>query len=236
MRMATPPDKRWSRLSIVIMVAGVSALLAAGVLTLFALTQEECCSDVGTTAGFGVSLDNALLTPAPSPTAPLPTPVDAPIARIAIPKFEVDAPVVIRGVDANRVMETPDGPVDVAWYDFSERPGYGSNAVFSGHVDYINYGPAVFWHLKDLVEGDTIEVRLTEGTVYTYRVVSRSQVAAEPTQEELAQIVGETLTEVVTLITCGGTFDGHQYDQRTIVRAERVYDTTAPAADAAPAP
>ena len=236
MRMATPPDKRWSRLSIVIMVAGVSALLAAGALTLFALTQEECCSDVGTATTFGTGLDSSLLTPQPSPTAPLPTPVDAPIARIAIPKFEVDAPVVIRGVDANRVMETPDGPVDVAWYDFSERPGYGSNAVFSGHVDYINYGPAVFWHLKDLVEGDTIEVRLTEGTVYTYRVVSRSQVAAEPTQEELAQIVGETPTEVVTLITCGGTFDGHQYDQRTIVRAERVYDTTAPAADAAPAP
>jgi len=233
MRMA---DERWSRLSIVIMVAGVAALLAAGALTLFALTHEECCSDVGTATTFGTGLDSALLTPQPSPTAPLPTPVDAPIARIAIPKYEVDAPVVIRGVDANRVMETPDGPYNVAWYNFSQRPGYGSNAVFSGHVDYVDYGPAVFWHLKDLVEGDTIEVRLTEGTVYTYRVVSRSQVAAEPTQEELAQIVGETPTEVVTLITCGGTFDGRQYDQRTIVRAERVYDTTAPAADAAPAP
>lgn len=239
MTTATPPDERWNRLSIVIMVAGVTALLAAGILFVLAFTGvlgDKCCSEVGTATTFGKGLNPLLLTPAPSPTAPLPTPVDAPIARIAIPKFEIDAPVVVRGVDANRVMETPDGPTDVAWYDFSERPGYGSNAVFSGHVDWYTGVAGVFYHLKDLVEGDIIEVRLTEGTVYQYRVVTRQQVGAEPTEEELAQIVGRTPGEVVTLITCGGTFnqDTHQYDHRTIVRAERVYDTTAPAAGAPP--
>jgi hypothetical protein len=47
-------------------------------------------------------------------------------------------------------MPSPDNAWDVAWYDFSARPGAGSNAVFSGHVDYHDVGPAVFWNLRDL--------------------------------------------------------------------------------------
>ena len=141
----------------------------------------------------------------------------------------------VKGVDANNVMISPDGPENVAWYDFSGKPGFGSNAVFSGHVDYIDYGPAVFWNLKDLVEGDTIEVHLTEGTVYTYAVESRWAVSAEPTQDELRTIVGPTTNDVVTLITCGGDWlpSEQQYSERTVVRARRVLDP--PAEPAAPA-
>jgi LPXTG-site transpeptidase (sortase) family protein len=160
----------------------------------------------------------------------LPTPDLAPIANIVIPKFDIDAPVVVRGVDANNVMETPDGPKDVAWYDFTNPPGAGSNAVFSAHVDYINYGPAVFWHLKDLEQGDLVQVRLESGTVYTYAVESRQNVPAEPTQEVLASIVGDTPTDVITLITCGGSWDGHEYSERVIVRATRVLDAASASA------
>ncbi len=119
----------------------------------------------------------------PTPTAsPLP-PSAAPIELLAIPRFGVEGPIVVRGVDSDGVMETPDGPTRIAWYDFSARPGFpvevdGGNAVFSAHVDYYNYGPAVFWHLKDLKRDDVIEVRLTDGTVYKYGVISREQVNA----------------------------------------------------------
>jgi LPXTG-site transpeptidase (sortase) family protein len=224
-------DQRWNRLSITILAAGVTALLAAGVLFVLAFTGvvgKDGYSGPETRAAF-----IATFPPEPTPTAQ-PTPSEAPIANLVIPRFEVNAPVVVRGVDANRVMETPDGPTDVAWYDFTSKPGFGSNAVFSGHVDYINYGPAVFWNIKDLVAGDTVEVHLVDGTVYTYKVYSLSYVSAEPTEEELRGIVGPSDTDQVTMITCGGAFDGHQYDQRVIVRAERVYDTVPPSADAPP--
>jgi LPXTG-site transpeptidase (sortase) family protein len=225
---ATPQDQRWNRLSITILAAGVTALLAAGILFVLAFTgvvSDDGYSGPETRAAF-----IATFPPEPTPTAQ-PTPSEAPIANLVIPKFEVNAPVVIRGVDANRVMETPDGPVDVAWYDFSGKPGFGSNAVFSGHVDYINYGPAVFWHLKDLVAGDMVEVRLIDGTVYRYRVFSLDYVGANPTEEELRAITGPSDVDMVTMITCGGSFDGSQYDQRVIVRAERVYDDIAPSAE-----
>jgi LPXTG-site transpeptidase (sortase) family protein len=210
------------------MTAGVGALVAAAVLFVLAVTGTvggNGNSGPGTITGVLGDL-SSVLTPEPSPTAPRPTPSDAPVGRIVIPRFGVDAPVVVRGIDANGVMQTPDGPTDVAWYDLraddSDRPGYGSNAVFSAHVDYINYGPAVFWNLKDLEIGDLIEVWLQDGTVYRYGVVAKDQVDA--VTADVGDIVGRTPREVVTLITCGGTFDGYQYNQRVVVRAERIFD------------
>ena len=230
--LKTKRNSRLNRLSLVVMGAGVASLVAA--VTLFVLTLtgflgSDGYSGPGTTTAFGAI--NEALTPQPTATPDLPPPSGAPIARIAIPRFEVDAPVVVRSVDASGVMQTPDGPADVAWYDFSAKPGYGSNAVFSGHVDYINYGPAVFWNLKDLEMGDAIEVRLVDGTVYKYRVVARDQVYAATAN--IGEIVGSTPQDVITLITCGGSWNGSQYDQRVIVRAERVLDA-APAVGSAP--
>ncbi len=234
--LMTPRRDRWYRLSLIIISVGAASLIAAAILIVLALTGSfnSDYSGPGTTTAFGGNLLTDLLTPKPTPTAPLPTPDLAPIARLVIPKYDINAPVVVRGVDANNVMETPDGPSDVAWYKFTSPPGAGSNAVFAGHVDYINYGAAVFYNLKDLAQGDTVEVRLASGTVYKYAVESRQVVGAEPPQQVLASIVGPTQQDVVTLITCGGTFDSktHQYDQRVIVRAARVLDNTVSSAAA----
>jgi hypothetical protein len=43
----------------------------------------------------------------------------------------------------------------------------------------------------------------------------------------ISQIVGPTQSEVVTLITCCGTFNSstRQYDSRLVVRANRIFDT-----------
>jgi LPXTG-site transpeptidase (sortase) family protein len=217
---------RWNRLSLSIMAAGVAALAGAAVLFVLMLTGtvgDNGYSGPGTSTAIEGDISR-YLTPVASPSGPPPS--EAPIARLAIPEFGVDAPVVIRGVDGRGIMESPSGPEDVAWYDFSAKPGFGSNAVFSGHVDYINYGPAVFYSLKDLEMGDIIEVRLEDGTVYRYAVANRESVPASITGEEIGRIVGATQQEIITLITCGGSFNPAvgQYDQRVIVRAERVYE------------
>lgn len=163
-------------------------------------------------------------TAAPPPTE---APSDAPVERLTIPKYGVEGPVIVLGVDENGVMEAPEDPWDVAWYDFTANPGRGSNAVFSGHVDWtFDDGPAgaVFWDLQNLEQSDLIEVALEDGTVYKYSVVSRELV--DPTTVDVQSIVGPTSADVVTLITCGGTFDtatGH-YTSRTVVRAERIIE------------
>ena len=124
-------------------------------------------------------------------------------------------------------METPDNAFDTAWYDFSAHPGFGGNAVFSGHVDYIHVGQAVFWNLQYLEPGDLIQVRLTDGMVYKYAVSSK--LLYESDLAPVQDIVGPTPKESVTLITCGGTFSSatHQYDKRLVVRAERIEEAPA---------
>jgi LPXTG-site transpeptidase (sortase) family protein len=147
------------------------------------------------------------------------------VARLVVPSLDIDAPIVTLGVDATGTMEAPDNPTDVAWYDFSARPGEPGNVVLAGHLDYVNYGPAVFYHLKDAKAGDEIELVLVDGTTARYRVddVTAYDDATAPVQ----QIVGPTDGEVVTLITCGGSFDqvSREYDKRVVLRAERINDT-----------
>ena len=86
-----------------------------------------------------------LITPTPTARASTALP-----ARLVIPKIGVDAPVAVKGLDPNGAMQNPNGPEDVAWCDFTSRPGQGGNAVFSGHLDYHDYGPAVIARLREM--------------------------------------------------------------------------------------
>ncbi len=214
---------RLSRLSIIVMALGIAALLASGIL--FGLSASGVIGNTersgpGTVPGFTVP--RQLWTPSPA----VATPDDAPPVRLVIPNAKVDAPLVALGLDENGVMQSPGNAYDVAWYDFSARPGTGGNAVFAGHVDYHNVGAAVFWYLNKLNPGDMIEVHLADGAVYNYAVSSLECIPVDGAP--INQIVGPTPNEQVTLITCCGTFNSatRQYDKRLIVVGDRVPDTT----------
>lgn len=222
-----------NKLSIALISVGTVLITAA--IVLMALVAADVVggggggnSSLDTVAGFGEVITRPTPGPSPTPSAQYPPGDPAPVERLIIEKAQIDAPVVEKGVDAAGVMQSPDNAYDAAWYDFSAHPGFGDNAVFAGHVDYIHVGRAVFWYIKDLEPGDLIRVRLASGTTYSYAVTSKNQYDADTAPVD--QIVGHTDKETVTLITCGGTFNSatHQYDKRTVVRAERVLDTPVP--------
>jgi LPXTG-site transpeptidase (sortase) family protein len=163
-----------------------------------------------------------------APTAS-PRPSDAPLAtaapaitRLVIPAISVDAPVVVKGLDGQGVMEAPDDPGQVVWYDFSARPGTRGNAVFAGHVDFASVGPAVFWNLENVKPQDAIEIHLADGTDYHYRVIAMD--TFDESSAPLTRIVGATPEDAITLITCAGNFNRatQRYDQRLVVRADRI--------------
>jgi LPXTG-site transpeptidase (sortase) family protein len=144
------------------------------------------------------------------------------------------APVSIRiekaGVDAeveqleivDGAMQDPTGPWIVSWYKDLAKIGEFGNAVMAGHIDYWDVGPAVFYNLSSLGEGDKIQVTGEDQQVYIYEVEWVKNYDAE--NAPISDIVGETGEESLTLITCGGPFDyetGH-YLQRTVVRSHRV--------------
>lgn len=155
---------------------------------------------------------------------PVETPVpletfEAPVQTLTIPAIRISASLVPMGVRPDGYMDLPYSPHQVAWYDFTRKPGTGGNAVFSAHVDYINYGPAVFWNLSKLRLGDDVAIKLADGTVLHYSVTESYVVPLQ--QLDLRGILAPTETETITLITCAGAFANDDYSHRVIVRGVR---------------
>lgn len=157
------------------------------------------------------------------------------VYRMIIETIGVDAPVATYGLDEQAVPVVPTGPDAqqvVAWYDFSAKPGTGSNAVFAGHVTW--NGDAVFRNLDKLQEGDVVKLRDNQGAEIVYRV--KSNVAVDPNDPESVKVMYPTEKDEVTLITCGGDYfetndpiAGGDYTQRIIIKADLVSVTEAPA-------
>jgi len=195
------------------------------------LPQEGTIDDIVSQAT-GPALGDAAVTPAP-PLGPLPV-------RMVVPRLYMDAPVIAMGVDAENNPEVPGRPDQVAWYTFTATPASDSNAVFTGHVDWQTRTgapiPGVFYRLRELQIGDDITLTLEDGSEATYRVTGN--VATKYDDPNVVRSMGPTSKDVITLITCGGTWlagapgpYGGNYSHRVVVRAELV----TPAVAAAPA-
>ncbi len=144
---------------------------------------------------------------------------EAPVYSITIPAIHVQgAPLVAMNVRAG-YLDLPNDPRLVAWYDFTSKPGMGGNAVLSAHVDYIRYGPAVFYGLARLGYGDEALLRLRDGTLLRYRVTDTRTVLLS--NLDMGEVLAPTDNERLTLITCAGVWDGHDYSHRVVVIAER---------------
>jgi LPXTG-site transpeptidase (sortase) family protein len=158
-------------------------------------------------------------------------PLPAPPTRLAIPKLYLDAPIITMGLDGEGNPQVPDRPDQVAWYNFAAAPGQKSNAVLSGHVDWQTQSrqpiPGVFYRLREVDLGDTITITLEDGTKLDYRVTGNVATAYE--DPNISKAMSHTSKEVVTIITCGGTWlktgrgpFGGSYSHRVLVRAERM--------------
>ena len=148
---------------------------------------------------------------------------EIPVA-IVIPDANVDAEVERNKIVGGQMLD-PSGPWVVSWYEGTGLVGERDNAVMSGHVDYWDVGPAVFWEVASLQEGAQIQVEGEEGTVYAYAVEYVERVTIDQlTQDKINEIVGPTDYPALTLITCGGEFnyEAGEYTQRDIIRARLV--------------
>ncbi|MGD9892770.1 MAG: sortase, partial [Dehalococcoidia bacterium] len=167
----------------IVLRAGFSAALLAMMLVLVACGGTDATKGSDQTGSTSIlptvaastareSPPVAAETPAtPTDLAP-PPPAGVLLERVVVPSVKVDAPVEVKGVDGRGAMEDPSGKNAVAWYDFSEFPGFGGNAVFSGHVDWYTGELGPFGRLKELKDGDEIMLKLSDGMEMMYRVVS----------------------------------------------------------------
>ncbi|MEA2523643.1 MAG: hypothetical protein QOF73_870 [Thermomicrobiales bacterium] len=138
--------------------------------------------------------------------------------RIEIPRIAVNALIEQVGI-VGGVMEVPQDAWNVGWYSSLAKPGERTNVVMAGHRDWWGVGPVVFWNLDQLGPGDKIYLVGDDGRGSTYVVESAWQVDAGI---DAGDIISDAGGETLTLITCGGDFNGSEYVLRHIVRAARI--------------
>jgi LPXTG-site transpeptidase (sortase) family protein len=222
------------------LVAGIgSAVLAVAVIgasvVAYTLTGDDTIAVADDAAVVDLTEDPIDLDLAPHDGTPFPgilspTPVPPPPLgdsgyNIVIDRLGVSAPVSMFGMDENLVPEVPYTATDVAWYNFSARPGTTGNAIFAGHVTW--NGPAVFYDLDQLTPGDQVKLTGQDGALVTYQVTDVFQV--DPADPDSRKVMWPTDKDVITIITCSGKFFntdhpvlGGDYTHRLIVRGDLV--------------
>jgi LPXTG-site transpeptidase (sortase) family protein len=136
---------------------------------------------------------------------------------VRIAKINVSARVTRMGIKSNNELKAPGNIYDVGWYENSSKPGdAGGAALFDAHVS----GPTktgVFYNLKKLVVGDTVEVERGDGKKLLYKVV-KSQVYDKDKVDMASALVSAVPGKAgLNLMTCTGQIKGSDYSQRLVV-------------------
>ncbi len=158
----------------------------------------------------------ALLPLSPAAVSPTPSPRPEVPLTLSIPSIGVNTSIEHVGLDKEKRMDVPKDPDNVAWYNLGPRPGEQGNAVIAGHLDSTT-GPAVFYKLDQLKEGDELFVTASDQKQYRFVVTGKS---AYPENEfPLQEVFGPSDIPRLNLITCKGTFNKaiKSYSHRTVI-------------------
>jgi len=159
--------------------------------------------------GFEVSGLPGQLTP-PGPASP---PV-----RLTIPSIGVTTRLLRLGLEADGSMQVPVDFDRAGWFAKGPTPGQVGPAVIAGHVDS-RTGPAVFYRLRELRAGDTVQVERADGT--RLRFVVEDARRYPKTSFPTAAVFGPAPWAALRLVTCGGDFDrsARSYQDNLVVFA-----------------
>ncbi|MES2966743.1 MAG: class F sortase [Patescibacteria group bacterium] len=139
--------------------------------------------------------------------------------RLVIPAINLDTTFVPPlGLLPDQTIAVPDSYTQVGWYSGGATPGEIGPAVILGHVDTKD-GPAVFYSLGQLTEGDEIQILREDGTTAIFEV-TKLQRYPQINFPTLA-VYGPTDDATLRLVTCTGTFDKREqtYSHNLVVFA-----------------
>lgn len=148
---------------------------------------------------------------------PTPTPITIRPRQLKIPKLKIDAKVEEVGVTETGAMDVPKNVVNVGWFKLGIVPTTRGNAVISGHYDTPSGRPAIFYNIRKLNKGDTIELLMSDGEDYIFVVTGRDDQPIDvfPTKYVFRDKYGINLN----LITCSGVWNSQEknYSKRLVV-------------------
>ncbi|MEU6219005.1 class F sortase [Streptomyces sp. NPDC047022] len=143
-------------------------------------------------------------------------------SRVRIPAIQVDAPVVPVGLDSSGWVSAPP-PEDTnlaGWFTGGVSPGEKGTAVIVGHVDNKD-GPAVFYGLGSLRQGNRVEVRRQDGRTAVFQVYGNQVFSKKNFPGD--RVYKSKGAPELRVITCGGGFsEEHGYEGNVVVFARLV--------------
>ena len=157
----------------------------------------------------GTLPDGALAVPAQRATP----------VRVRIPALGIDALVAGVGVEPDGALALPADVETVAWFAGGPVPGQSGSSVLAAHVDY-NGGKGVFFGLASVPDGAAVEVERSDGSKTIFHTVGRARSYAKSSLP-IDRLFRRGADPVLTLITCGGTFDAgsRSYEDNIVVTA-----------------
>ena len=141
--------------------------------------------------------------------------------HLAIPSVKIDTSLLRLGLNADGSLQVPWKPLLAGWYEGSPTPGQLGPAIIAGHVDSWATGPAVFYHLGEVVVGAHVLVTRADTSVADFRVtaVTSYPKATFPTH----QVYGDVNRAELRLITCAKwNSTTQEYDNNVVVFARLV--------------
>ncbi|CAN5610577.1 hypothetical protein BH24ACT15_BH24ACT15_29500 [soil metagenome] len=142
---------------------------------------------------------------------------------VHIPAIGVNAPVIALATDPSGALAVPTDFSQTGWWTGGPEPGEPGPAVVVGHVDsYV--GPAVFFNLRTLTDGDRINIARADGSTAIFEVRGAVQALKSAFPTDL--VYGQTSDSQLRLVTCDGDFANGSYLGNLIVTAELLRETT----------
>lgn len=141
-----------------------------------------------------------------------------------IDKIGLSARIQRIGMNAKGELKAPANIYNVGWYENSAKPGdVGGASLFDAHV-HGPTKPGAFYKLKNVSNGDVIEVERGDGQVISFKVVSKESVPTAQVDMAKALVSADTSKAGLTLITCDGKYNYQtdDYENRLVVYAVRI--------------
>ena len=123
---------------------------------------------------------------------------------LRIPAIGVAVSLSTLGLNPDRTVQVPTDFAQPGWFRLGPSPGQIGSAVILGHVDSYQ-GPAVFFKLRSLHAGDSVEVTLVDGVIAHFVVTTVATYTKA--QFPAHHVYASHGYAALQLVTCGGRFD-----------------------------
>lgn len=178
--------------------------------------------DVGPPQPASAAATDGRVSGASAQSAPDPLPYSVP-ERVRIPAIQVDAPVMPVGLDAEGWVDAPppEDPNLAGWFSGAVAPGEKGTAVVVGHVDN-KQGPAVFYGLGALQQGNRVEVSREDGKTAVFEIYGVEVFSKDDFPSD--RVYNSTGSAELRVITCGGGFSKQNGYEGNVVTFARMVE------------